>query len=947
MPRLSSLLFVLLAGSTASLSSGQLLNWTNTSGGTASVSGNWSPAAVPGAANTLQFNLANTFGVTFNSSTSASLGHIYKRGTVTLSITSPHTAGTSGIIVGDTSGDTAITTLSSGSLASPATIAIADDAGSTGTLNVTGQAAALSTTGTGQLIVGRNGAGTINITNFASCNVASNLIVGDGSASVAAATISGASLAPPFPRSTLNVNGPTASRIGSGGDANLTITNGGRADFASDLIVANGSASTSSITVQTSNAFSSLLSVGAHLYLGRNLSAGTAAGNGTLTVNAGGTVDVGGTLFIAGDTLGGTGELNILASSASLTCRTLDIGSGGTIHHTSGTLRVDGGAFTHAPRANFDFSGGPDPSFPATTVLQNGATYASNGPTQLGTFGYATLRIESGSQWNHPTAVFAMGISAPSKGSTIVDGTGSVLSCIKALIGSGGDGSLQVSDGGRLTAEFVDIARLSGGTGTWTVDNGIATIQDTIAVGGEGAVPGGPGTLTLTNGAVVTANDLFNHAGAGSLSVTDSELSVTGTIHINNPATFTNATISAVDLQVHAPLSASGTINANIENGTAPINANGPLIINTPGVPRFYHTPLNAGIHTVEFIDVNPIYFGNTTINGGTLGVTPRAQLDTGFTLSGTGTIRGVLDVQGGTIHPTGPIGLVIDGPMTLSGGSVSGTRLEIGVNSSLNGTGSVDAAYNAQLGSRTNVYGTTSLGNNTVAGFTNAGELAISGNLTIVDSNGFNLGTLITLNGGTLHSTAPAILGVPNTACTLIGSGTINTSLENLGTISPGRATGLRIGIINISQLFQNRSVPNQVGRIVIQAQGTTTTQHDRIACSQSVTLEGEVVIEPIDGYVPANGDRISFITTPGSITGHFDTVAAPRGWHIEYSQNRTEAVFCAADFNSDGIIDFFDYLDFVAAFSNNDTDADFNFDGVIDFFDYLDFVAAFSSGC
>jgi hypothetical protein len=54
-----------------------------------------------------------------------------------------------------------------------------------------------------------------------------------------------------------------------------------------------------------------------------------------------------------------------------------------------------------------------------------------------------------------------------------------------------------------------------------------------------------------------------------------------------------------------------------------------------------------------------------------------------------------------------------------------------------------------------------------------------------------------------------------------------------------------------------------------------------------------------------------------------------------------------CAADFNADGTLDFFDYLDFVAAFSSNAPAADFNADTVIDFFDYLDFVAAFSTGC
>ncbi len=54
-----------------------------------------------------------------------------------------------------------------------------------------------------------------------------------------------------------------------------------------------------------------------------------------------------------------------------------------------------------------------------------------------------------------------------------------------------------------------------------------------------------------------------------------------------------------------------------------------------------------------------------------------------------------------------------------------------------------------------------------------------------------------------------------------------------------------------------------------------------------------------------------------------------------------------CAADFNCDRVLDFFDYLDFVGAFADNEQAADFNADDVIDFFDYLDFVDAFSHGC
>lgn len=56
---------------------------------------------------------------------------------------------------------------------------------------------------------------------------------------------------------------------------------------------------------------------------------------------------------------------------------------------------------------------------------------------------------------------------------------------------------------------------------------------------------------------------------------------------------------------------------------------------------------------------------------------------------------------------------------------------------------------------------------------------------------------------------------------------------------------------------------------------------------------------------------------------------------------------VGCAADFNGDMVVDFFDYLDFVDAFSIGSPTADYNDDGIVDFFDYLDLVDAFAVGC
>ena len=73
--------------------------------------------------------------------------------------------------------------------------------------------------------------------------------------------------------------------------------------------------------------------------------------------------------------------------------------------------------------------------------------------------------------------------------------------------------------------------------------------------------------------------------------------------------------------------------------------------------------------------------------------------------------------------------------------------------------------------------------------------------------------------------------------------------------------------------------------------------------------------------------------------------------GWNPQLSRildpNNIICLQCPADFNGDGSIDFFDYLDFVNAYTAGTPNADFNGDGSVDFFDYLDFVDAFSTGC
>src|SRR5262245_10440885 len=88
---------LLLAAPTAGAA---LLTWSNSGGGVASNSANWSPTQIPTALDSLNFNLNAAYTVTFNASTTASNAQTYKRGTVTLNAASPHTVGPGGMAIG-------------------------------------------------------------------------------------------------------------------------------------------------------------------------------------------------------------------------------------------------------------------------------------------------------------------------------------------------------------------------------------------------------------------------------------------------------------------------------------------------------------------------------------------------------------------------------------------------------------------------------------------------------------------------------------------------------------------------------------------------------------------------------------------------------------------------------------------------------------------------------
>jgi hypothetical protein len=326
------------------------LSWDNSAAdGLAATITNWTPAQLPGAADDLTFNIAGSYPVTWGATVTSSRTHSYRQGTVTNTMNNPHSV-SNGITIGNLAGDVATMTLTTGTLTSNASMTVGN--AGTGTLNVNDVDADLIIAGAGfDLTIGNSGDATMNITARGHVEVADQFVAGASASSSTTILVSGSQATPPFGSSFLDVLGTSQSRIGAGGDVGMTISSGALADFAGDLVIANGSASISSVTIETAVLLNARLQVDGDLLIGRNTGAGTAAGTGTLEINTGGTASVGGDTFL-GDPDGGTGTM---------------IMGGGTFNGTAPVSMENGSAITGFGTVNAGVNVGPG-SIVATTA---------------------------------------------------------------------------------------------------------------------------------------------------------------------------------------------------------------------------------------------------------------------------------------------------------------------------------------------------------------------------------------------------------------------------------------------------------------------------------------------------------------------------------------------------------------------------------------------------
>lgn len=384
------------------------------------------------------------------------------------------------------------------------------------------------------LAIGNAGIGELNITNGA---VVSNESI-DGTAQTQIGAMNGTG--------TVNVTGPGSSLAVSGllflgkeGNGTLLVSDGamvsntGQAQIAiistenrgtgNATVTGVGSVwtSTESLFVDVTGVGQLMVAAGGSVLSGADLNIGTSPlSNGKATVTG-----TSSTLSSTAHTrvgFAGRGELDVLAGGQ---VTTTGQGSIGLLHHSQGTVNVDGNSSTWTLEDLLAVGGNGT----ANLNVSDGGTVTVAGEAQIG-IGDGTGRVSiSGNDSNLTTndllfigadgtgdgnlsitnggtviseAAGIVGALVDSNGDVMVDGNGSHWQISTVLsVGNAGTGSLLVSDGGQVTNfDVAQIGKEAGSNGTVTIDgNGsIWTSWNALSVGG-GDTAGGNGHLTVQN----------------------------------------------------------------------------------------------------------------------------------------------------------------------------------------------------------------------------------------------------------------------------------------------------------------------------------------------------------------------------------------------------------------------------------------------------------------
>jgi outer membrane autotransporter protein len=435
---------------------------------------NWTPAAVPGAADRVFINNAGVAQVNSNAEaqslflgstaigsgtieiftggllammatagTSATIGNSGS-GALRISNGGRYVANTSSTTVGNASGSNGTLSVLSGGTYNSVGLTIGSASGATGTMAVSG--AGSTATMSNAFVVGSSGSGTLNIDNGGRVIVSSGtFFVGRNAGSNGIVNIDG--IGSRLDASTTNPS------IGSAGHGELHITNGG-------VFTQSGS-----------------------------LTTGQTGGSAIVTIDgAGSQMDIGGILYIGN---GGTSTAT-LSNGAFVHSRGFRIGNPGT-----GTLAIDGAG---------------------TEYLTDGANH------YIGMTSGGTVNVNNGGTLTANDGTLYIGNDSAGNGFLNIDGSGSKLRGSSTVVaGQAGTAQINIANNGSIATTGNFVLGNQGGTGIVTVDGAGASVSsNALAIG-----LGGRGSFNLINGATLSvANNILlasSGVSSGTLNIGDGD----------------------------------------------------------------------------------------------------------------------------------------------------------------------------------------------------------------------------------------------------------------------------------------------------------------------------------------------------------------------------------------------------------------------------------------
>jgi outer membrane autotransporter protein len=548
-------------------------------------------------------------------------------------------------------------------------------------------------------------------------------------------------------------------------------------------------------------------------------------------------------------------SIGSLAGAGSVTLGTaaLTTGNNNTSTDFSGVISGLGG-LTKVGTGTQTLSG--DNTYSGGTTISTGTLQLGNGGTSGSIVGdvvnNATFAVNRSDTFTFGGVISGAGaFQQLGTGTTVLTGANTYSG--PTMVDAGSllvDGSLAAA-----SAVTVNSGATLGGTGT-------AAGAVTIADGGILAPGNSPGTLTV--GALSLSNaSLLNYelgtpgvigSGVNDLTIVTGNLTLDGVLNTTALAGFGPG--------AYRLFSYGGALTDNtLDIGTVPAGFLASNFTVITGLPNEVDLLVLAGplVPSVQFWD-GPNIVSNDVINGGTgewnnftTNWTDASGTTNSSWLNGVAVFAGTA----GTVTVTQPI--FFAGLEFMTSGYQIDQGTEGGIEGSLNLIGSPTITTDA---------GVTATINATIAGAggitkEGIGTLILNGANTYLGTTAIDAGSLIV--DGSIDSLQTFV----NAGGLLGGGGIIGGDLTNGGIVSPGNSPGTLTVNRNYTQTAN--------GTLRIEVAGTARDQFDLLAVGGHASLAGTLQLRSLGNFQLQIGDKITFLTAQGGVSGTFSTIQNP----------------------------------------------------------------------